>query len=144
MNVNILIAEDERIITLDLKKTLSELGYKVVQTVHSAADAVNYALEIRPDLILMDIKFDDSINGVEAAYFIHSRIGTPVVFISAFSPDSFIKNKKSPMNFSYVRKPISTNELDKKIKEALSNSVKMKVLSEIKAEAYSNAHEKNL
>jgi AmiR/NasT family two-component response regulator len=144
MAVNILIAEDERIIMLDLKKTLSELGYKVVQTVHSAADAVNYALEIKPDLILMDIKFDDSTNGVEAAYFIHSRIGTPVVFISAFSPDSFIKNKKAPLNFSYVRKPISTDELDQKIKEALSYSVKLKVISEIKAEAFSSAQEKNL
>lgn len=143
MSVNILIAEDERIITLDLKKTLSELGYKSVHVLHSAADAVNYALEMKPDLILMDIKFDESINGVEAAYFINSRIGAPIIFISAFSPDSFAKNKKIPLNFSYIRKPISTDELDKKIKEALSNPINIKVLTDIKAEAYSEAREKN-
>ena len=132
MKTNILIAEDERIITLDLKKTLAELGYTSVHSVHTAADAVNYALEFKPDLILMDIKFEESMNGVEAAYFINSRIGTPVVFISAFSPESFVKNKKIPQNFSYVRKPISTDELEKKLKQILSYSVKDRALSVIK------------
>ncbi|HVO75159.1 MAG TPA: response regulator [Ignavibacteriaceae bacterium] len=130
--MNILIAEDERIITLDLKKSLAEMGYKTVHSVHTASDAVNYALEFKPDIILMDIKFEDSINGIEAAYFINSRIGTPVVFISAFSPESFIKNKKIPENFSYVRKPINADELSSKIKEVLSVPPKNKAFSEIK------------
>lgn len=118
MNAKILIAEDESIISMDLKKTLNYFGFDHVNIVHSAEDAVNFAIEKKPDLILMDINFKDSLNGIEAAYFIRSKTGIPIIFVSSSSPE--ILDKEIKNRFSFIQKPVDVQELNRKIKENLT------------------------
>lgn len=120
MNARILIAEDEAIISMDLKRTLKYFGFDHVNIVSSASDAVNYALERKPDLILMDINFNEPLNGVEAASSIKSKIDIPIIFVSAYSPDLFSKNLKELEGIPLVSKPVTTSELYRKINEAFN------------------------
>jgi DNA-binding NarL/FixJ family response regulator len=122
MPVNIMIAEDERIFSWDLRNSLGNLGYNIVKTVYSPADAINYAVTSKPDLILMDIKFGGSLSGIEAANFINSKMNVPVIFISAFSPDSYASELKKMKHYSFHRKPVDILELDAQIKTLISKS----------------------
>ncbi|HSR16859.1 MAG TPA: response regulator [Ignavibacteriaceae bacterium] len=118
MNARILIAEDEAIISMDLKRTLKYFGFEHVNIVRSAADAVNYALEKRPDLILMDINFKEPLNGIEAANVINSKTRIPIIFISSSRPESFNK-EIGKQHYPFIQKPVDAQELNKKIKESL-------------------------
>ncbi len=119
MDTRILIAEDESIISMDLKKTLNYFGFDHVNIVQSAEDAVNFALEKKPDLILMDINFKNPLNGIEAACFIKSKTDIPIIFVSASSPEILGEEIKK-QRFSFVQKPVDAQELNRKIKESLN------------------------
>jgi CheY-like chemotaxis protein len=67
LGVRILIVEDEQVVALDLSSTLENLGYVVTDNVISGAAAVAAARAQAPDLILMDIRLDGALDGVEAA-----------------------------------------------------------------------------
>jgi len=104
---------------MDLKRTLNYFGFEDVSMVNSATEAVNYALERKPDLILMDINFKESLNGIETANFIRSKTDIPIIFISSSSPESFsnmIQNQSIP----FIQKPVDGQELNRKIRENLN------------------------
>ena len=63
MDERILIVEDEAITALDLKYSLEELGYKVIDTVDTGQDAIDTAAETIPDVVLMDIKLKGDMEG---------------------------------------------------------------------------------
>lgn len=119
MDAKILIADDEAIISMDLKRTLNHFGFNKVNIVHTAEDAVNFALEKKPDLILMDINFRNSLNGIEAAHFIRHKTGIPVIFVSSSAPD-FLGRDIQNERYSFIRKPVDAQELKQKIKENLN------------------------
>jgi CheY-like chemotaxis protein len=66
-NARILIVEDEPIIAWDLQRRLTRLGYVVLGSVSSGQDALEKALALKPDLILMDIRLAGTMDGIEAA-----------------------------------------------------------------------------
>ena len=128
MPVNILIAEDERLISLDLQKSLEVLGYKILYQAYSAEDAVEYAVKYKPDIILMDIKFDEALTGFEAAYFINSKLDIPIIFISAYSPDKIKNREPDFFTYSYLTKPVDISDLDKEIKLVLGKKFRSEML----------------
>jgi YesN/AraC family two-component response regulator len=128
MPVNILIAEDERLISLDLQKSLEILGYKILYKAYSAEDAIEYAVKYKPDIILMDIKFDEALTGFEAAYFINSKLDIPIIFISAYSPDKIKKGKPNFFTYSYLTKPVDIADLDREIRLVLGKKFTREIL----------------
>ena len=62
----VIIADDESLIRMDLREMLTNLGYLVVGEVGDGRSAVNLARELRPDIVIMDIKMPD-MDGIEAA-----------------------------------------------------------------------------
>jgi CheY-like chemotaxis protein len=82
---NILIVEDENIIAKDIEQSLRQLGYGVCGAVGTGDEAVSAALELRPDLILMDIHLRGDVDGVEAARRISTQLAVPIVFLTAFA-----------------------------------------------------------
>ena len=66
-SAKILIVEDESIVALDLKHRLMELGYVVTAVTNSGEKAIQQAAETRPDLVLMDIRLNGKMDGIEAA-----------------------------------------------------------------------------
>ncbi|HIH26514.1 MAG TPA: response regulator, partial [Methanoregulaceae archaeon] len=71
----ILIVEDEAITGMGLRKSLMDLGYSVLGVVPNGEQAVQTAVERRPDLILMDIRLAGKMNGIAASKLIHDQTG---------------------------------------------------------------------
>ncbi|MBF0336463.1 MAG: response regulator [Nitrospirae bacterium] len=107
----ILIAEDEWVIANDIEIRLQEMGYEVVGIVSTAVKAIARATELRPDLVLMDIKLDGEMDGIEAATHIYSRLHIPFVFLTAFSDKKTIERAKLAEPFGYLIKPFKEREL---------------------------------
>ncbi len=83
----ILIVEDEAAAAMHLKKYLENEGYRVVGQAFTGVQAVQQARLLSPELILMDIVLQGEMNGIEASEIITSELGSPILFISAFSDE---------------------------------------------------------
>jgi CheY-like chemotaxis protein len=110
----ILIAEDERIIALDIESMLKDLGCSVIVT-DSGEDAVRKSEELHPDLVLMDIRLRGRMDGLTAAEQIQHRFGIPVVYVTAFSDVRAMKMLNQTSSFRYITKPFERFELQRVI-----------------------------
>ncbi len=115
----ILVVEDENIVGADLKQTLIKLNYQVVDIVRSGEEAINMALEKKPDLILMDIMLNGNITGIEAAKTIKEEIDVPVIYLTAYTDEKTLQNATLTDPFGYVLKPFDERTLHFSIETAL-------------------------
>ncbi|HZW39543.1 MAG: adenylate/guanylate cyclase domain-containing protein [Syntrophothermus sp.] len=115
----ILIAEDELITALDIKKTLTKLNYEVVGVVTNGLDAKKKSLELKPDLILMDINLSGEITGIETAQLILSELNIPVIYLTGLSDDSTLEKAKITEPFGYILKPFDPRNLQTNVEMAL-------------------------
>ncbi|GAB4307343.1 MAG: hypothetical protein Kow0019_02960 [Methanobacteriaceae archaeon] len=99
-----MIVEDERITAEDLKEGLEELGYTVSAVVYSGEDSIKKAKELKPDLIIMDIRLEGEMDGIEAAEYIRSNFGIPVIYLSAYSDEDTIQRAKITEPSGFIRK----------------------------------------
>lgn len=118
-DVNILIVEDEAVTSMDIRKSLIELGYSVCAIATTGELAVRKAGELHPDLILMDIMLAGKMNGIEAAEEIKKQYHIPVVYLTAYSDDSYLAKAKLTEPFGYILKPFRELELKTTIEMAL-------------------------
>jgi PAS domain S-box-containing protein len=116
----IMVVEDEVIVAMELQSTLQDLGYFVADPVVRGEDALALVAELRPDLILMDIKLAGDIDGIEAAARIRDLHHVPVVFLTAHSDESTLQRAKASQPFGYLVKPFTRAELRTTIEVALS------------------------
>ncbi len=107
----VLVVEDERIISKAIEKRLKALGYAVAGTAATGEEAVRKAVELRPDLILMDINLGDGMDGVEAAGRIRRALDTPVVYLTAHSDEATLQRAKVTEPHGYVLKPYEDVDL---------------------------------
>ena len=91
MGARILIVEDEQIIAADLEAKLLGMGHRVVGSAASGEEAILLAERMRPELVLMDIRIQGGMDGVEAARRIQALTGVPVIFITAYG-EMFLSN----------------------------------------------------
>ena len=115
----ILIVEDERIMALDLRHRVQQLGHEPVGIVGSGKDAIEHALTLRPDLILMDILLKGPIDGIQAAQAIRSQYACPVIYLTAHADQSTIDRAKVTEPAGYLVKPVRQRELQTAIELAL-------------------------
>lgn len=116
----IMIVEDEVIIGMDIRNTLKKLGYNVPAVVASGEKAIEKAEKIQPDLILMDIMLNGSIDGVEAAAELWSRFRFPVVFLTAHTDTTTLERAKQTEPFGYIVKPFEERDLYTTVEIALA------------------------
>ena len=114
----VVVAEDEAIIRLDIVETLREAGFDVVGQAGDGAEAVRLALELKPDLVLMDIKMPGT-DGLQAAEVLAEH-NVPVVLLTAFSSPDLVERASSAGVFSYVVKPFNPSNLIPALRIALS------------------------
>ncbi len=117
--VSILVVEDEAIVADDLRVTLEGLGYTVLAAVSSGEEAIQTAVELQPNLVLMDIGLKGDIDGIEAAEKIRIRCDIPVVFLTAFADDETLRRAKVTEPFGYLLKPFKEQGLHSTIEMAL-------------------------
>jgi len=126
----ILIVEDDSIIAVTIEGRLKEFGYRVVGRVATGAEAIKKALELEPDLVLMDIHLKGPIDGIEAAETIYGIHNIPVVYLTAFSDEATLEraNKTSP--FGYIVKPFNDSTLKTTLRLAILKHITEKKDSE--------------
>ena len=117
MSCRILIVEDEKIVQLHLRQQLRRLGYVVAGVASSGLEAISKAAEVDPDLVLMDIQLQGTMDGIEAARQICASREVPVIYLSAFNPASLGKDIKG--REQYLGKPFHTTELQSLIVHVL-------------------------
>ena len=115
----IVIADDESIVRTDLKEMLTSLGYLVVGEVGDGRSAVNQARELKPDVVLMDIKMPD-MDGIEAAKILTEEQIAPVVLLTAYSQKELVDRAKDAGVVGYLIKPFRESDLMPAIEVALS------------------------
>lgn len=137
---NILVVDDEAIITMQLEERLSLMGYTVAGMAASGKDAVEKARRFQPDLVLMDIVMPGKMNGIDAAKIITTELDIPVVFITAYADDAIIEQAKNARPYGYIVKPF--NELE--IKAAIEVALFRKATELEEQKSKKSVQEKNL
>ena len=107
----VLVVEDEAIVAIDLKYKLEALGYCVPSVTRSGEEAIALAAELNPDLVLMDIKLDGDVDGIDAARQIWGRLDVPVVYLTAHADDTTLQRAKMTEPFGYLLKPLDQRAL---------------------------------
>ncbi|MDP4116061.1 MAG: adenylate/guanylate cyclase domain-containing protein [Bacteroidota bacterium] len=118
-NNNILIAEDEKIIALDIEGTLRALGYNCLGAARTKDEIIELAGSLKPDLVLMDIMLANGSSGIEAANVIKQEYDIPVVYLTALADNETLKKAKVTDPFGYVLKPFDSKTLNTAIEMAL-------------------------
>ncbi|AUB57814.1 MULTISPECIES: response regulator [Methanobacterium] len=117
-SATILVVEDERITAEDIRAGLKFAGYKVPAVCSTGEDAVQQAGRLEPDLVLMDIKLEGEMDGIEAAAEIKKSHDIPVIYLTAYSDEETVERAKltEPSGFlvkgqGLLSKPFDENEL---------------------------------
>ncbi|MEH1913636.1 hybrid sensor histidine kinase/response regulator [Nostoc sp.] len=118
--IKILIVEDEQLVADDLRETLEYLGYNVPALVASGEEAILIAETLQPDLVLMDIRLEGEMDGIEASLEIQSRFNLPVVYLTANADRATLERAKISQPFGYILKPFDERILATTIEIALS------------------------
>ena len=115
----VIIADDEALIRMDLREMLTNLGYLVVGEVADGRSAVNQARELRPDVVIMDIKMPD-MDGIEAAKVLTEEHIAPAVLLSAYSQRDLVERARDAGVVAYLVKPYREEELAPAVEVALA------------------------
>lgn len=116
---SILVVEDEVLVARDIKARLVRMGYDVLDTASRGVEAIEKALRLKPNLVLMDINLKDEMDGVEAAIKIRELYDVPVIFCTAYSNEDTLERAKISEPYGYVLKPFDNRELEINIEIAL-------------------------
>lgn len=114
-----LIAEDEALIRMDLAEMLRDEGYEVVGEAGDGQEAVELAEQLRPDLVIMDVKMPRR-DGIDAAAEIASKRIAPIVVLTAFSQRDLVEKARDAGAMAYLVKPFSISDLIPAIEVAVS------------------------
>jgi PAS domain S-box-containing protein len=126
----IMVVDDEAAISTHLEERLAWLGYEVVARASSGEEAVRQARRLKPDLILMDIVMSGSLDGIEAARLIKKEYDIPVIFLTAYGDDTYVRRAKVVVPYGYIIKPFQDSALRAAIEIALYNRKTASALKE--------------
>jgi response regulator NasT len=123
----VLIAEDEALIRLDLREMLIEEGYDVVGEAGDGEAALRLAEQLRPDLVILDIKMP-IMDGLTAAENIAGSRLAPVVILTAFSQRDLVERARAAGAMAYLVKPFQKSDLVPAIEIAAARFAEMTAL----------------
>ena len=122
-----MIAEDEALIRLDLAEMLAEEGYDVVGQAGDGEEAIELAMALRPDLVMMDVKMP-KLDGIAAASQIAQARIAPVVMLTAFSQRELVERARDSGAMAYLVKPFTKSDLVPAIERAMSRFAEITAL----------------
>ncbi len=118
----ILIIENDRLTSFDLRETLRRLGYRVADPVTSGTEGIARATELRPDLIILDIMLEGAPDGIETARRIKRIMDVPVIYITGQTSPQIFRRALETDPHGYLIKPFSTDDLHASIETAIRRS----------------------
>ena len=107
----ILVVEDEGIVADDIAKCLEDDGFEVTYIAASAGDAIKAAAADIPDLVLMDIRIQGELDGIETAESLHQRFGCAIAYLTAHGDRDTIERAKKTLPVGFLLKPFKPAEL---------------------------------
>jgi AmiR/NasT family two-component response regulator len=125
----VVIADDESIVRTDLKEMLTNLGYLVVGEVGDGRSAVNVARELKPDVVIMDIKMPD-MDGIEAAKVLTEEQIAPVILLTAYGQKELVDRAKEAGVVGYLVKPFREADLSPAIEIATSRFNEFRIMQQ--------------
>lgn len=129
--INVLVVEDESIVSKDIQHSLKKLGYNVVGASPTGEKAIELAGTENPDIVLMDIMLKGEMNGIEAASQIKKLYSVPVIFLTAYADESTLSKAKITEPYGYVLKPFKEIDLHTTIEMAIyKHSKEQEVMKE--------------
>ncbi|NHC37990.1 hybrid sensor histidine kinase/response regulator [Scytonema millei] len=122
MNIpaKILVVEDERIVAKDIENRLQKFGYHVCKTVATGEEAIAQISELKPDLVLVDIRLQGDMDGIALAQVLHHNFELPVVYLTANSDEYILNRALATQPFGYIIKPFREQELKTTIEITLN------------------------
>jgi DNA-binding LytR/AlgR family response regulator len=128
---NVLVVEDEKIVSKDIQLSLKKLGYNVVGTADTGEMAIQEALDKKPDIVLMDIMLKGTMNGIEAAMQIREKMNIPVIYLTAYTDGSTLERAKKTEPHGYIIKPFKEVDIHTTIEMAIyKHSKELEVIKE--------------
>src|SRR5882757_61705 len=109
--LRVLLAEDEGRLSQAICDGLTDAGYEVIASPDTGAGAVEAALALRPDLILMDVALKRDMDGIRASELINEKMRVPVVYLTGDSDQKTLQRAKAASAYGYVLKPFHIRNL---------------------------------
>lgn len=117
--INVLVVEDESIVSKDIQNSLIKLGYSIVGAASSGEKAIELARNLTPDVILMDIMLKGDMNGIEASEIIRKELKIPIIFLTAYADSATFSKAKLIEPYGYIIKPFKEIDLHTSIEIAI-------------------------
>ncbi|MFO8063136.1 MAG: histidine kinase dimerization/phosphoacceptor domain -containing protein [Spirochaetia bacterium] len=118
-DVRILIVEDEELVAENVRERVEGLGYVVTGTASTGAEAVRLAVATSPDVVLMDIRLEGEMDGVDAAARFGQYVDCAVLYLTSYTDHATVMRARETLPYGYIVKPVSTEELWSNIEVAL-------------------------
>ncbi len=115
----VLIVEDKQELGRKICDDLKYMGYEVVSIVESAGEVVDAIKENTPDIVIMELLFNDGADSVETAMELHLDFDIPVVYIVSETDDELVERAKLTQPSGFLTKPFGAGELNTVLKSAL-------------------------
>lgn len=125
--LRVVLAEDEPIIRMDVRRMLEDMGHQVVGECRDGECAIRLTRECRPDVVLMDIKMS-GMEGLEATRVIFEKMMAPVVLLTSFSDTETVQEAMDSGAFGYLVKPVERKKLGTALKLARQRFIEMRKL----------------
>lgn len=127
VSLRISVADDEQDMRDFFERMLTRLGHVVVSVAENGRQLVEHCQEVRPDLIITDIKMPD-MDGIEASLQIFRQRPTPVILVSAYHDPQLIERAENNHVMAYLVKPIGQADLEPAIAVAVHRFNEMQSL----------------
>ena len=124
VKINILVVEDESIVSKDIQHSLVRFGYGVAGACSHGEKAIELVKEMNPDAVLMDINIKGDLSGIQTAEIIKKEFGVPVIFLTAYSDDLTLTKAVIAEPFGYIIKPFKEIDLHTNIELAVYKNQK--------------------
>jgi AmiR/NasT family two-component response regulator len=131
--IKVLIVEDDFLVSIMVQRMVEEIGYRVIGKAGNGIEAVERTKELKPDVVLMDIKMPD-MDGIESAKKIQEKFPTPVVMLTAHETSDLLNKASDAGVGAYLVKPIHVRELENAITIARARFADMIKLREVNLE----------
>ena len=117
--IKIYIAEDESIILMNFKMILQQLGYEVVGSAVNGEKALKDILELKPDLLLLDINMP-RLDGISLFESVSKAYDAACIFITGHFSEAFVEKAKKAGALGYLIKPVDEKQLKASIEVAVA------------------------
>lgn len=116
---NVLVVEDESIVSKDIQHSLKKLGYNVVGSSSTGEKAIELALDLKPDVVLMDIMLKGKLTGIDASEQIRKSLNIPVIYLTAYADEATLEKAKVTEPHGYIIKPFKEIDIHTSIEMAI-------------------------